>query len=128
MAKRESLVKEVSQVNNEILSNRPKGKLPSEEESSRIIAQMSLLNNRKANLGVFAGKEKKQIEEEIAILEGRLSSLQTKIQREQIDRNLEESKINEPLIAKRDKLNSEIIPITRRINEINTIFQRDPVE
>ncbi len=127
-AKRDPLRQEVLQINNEISANQPKGKVPSEEESDRLKSQISELNARKANLGVLAGKEKKQIGEEVASLEGRLASLQKRIQQEQIDRNLEVNQKNAPLITKRNEINGELTKISKRIDEINKILQKDPEE
>lgn len=57
-------------------------KVPSDIEGDKIRDQISELNTRKSKLGLFAGKEKKQIAEEIAALEGRMSALRAKAEEE----------------------------------------------
>lgn len=49
-----------------------KAKVPSEDESDKLEEQIGELQKRRAGLGIFAGKEKKQIGEEIASLQGRI--------------------------------------------------------
>ena len=57
-----------------------------------------------------------------------MASLQKRIQQEQIDRNLEVNQKNAPLITKRNEINGELMNISKRIDEINMILQKDPEE
>ena len=52
------------------------------ELGASIYRQIKDLENQRAGLGIFAGKEKKRIGEEIASLQGRIDSLKSKIEEE----------------------------------------------
>lgn len=103
-----------------------KAKTPSEAEEEKLHDQVRELNNRRANLGIFAGKEKKQIAEEIAALEGRISAVKTKVQEEKKAKADEIKKKVAPLKTKRDELNKELTAATKRISAIDSELTKDP--
>lgn len=103
-----------------------KAKVPSEEETDKLKDQIKELENRRAKLGLFAGKEKKQIGEEIASLQGRIDSLKSKIDEEKKAKSEEVTKKLAPTQSKRDELNSERTAATKRISAIDTELTKDP--
>ena len=113
-AKRDNLKAEISELDTKISA-----KVPSEEEVDRIRDQIRSLESRRANLGLFAGKEKKQISEEIATLQGRTDSLKTKIESEKTEKNA-------PLKEKKAEFNNELEKVQKRISAIVAEFEKDP--
>ena len=126
--KKDRLNKEMAELDAEIRSAEPTGKVPSEDEKVRIQVQISDLNSHRAKLGIFAGKEKKQIGEEIASLEGRLSALNSKIEEEKKARKAEADAKVAPIKAKRDELKSQYDAAVKRIAAINKELTKDPEE
>ena len=126
--KKDRLNKEMSELDAEIRAAEPTGKVPSEDEKARIQDQISDLNFRRAKLGMFAGKEKKQIGEEIASLEGRVSALNTKIEEEKKARKAEADAKVAPIKTKRDELKSQYDAAVKRIAAINKELTKDPEE
>lgn len=126
--KKDRLNKEMSELDAEIRAAEPTGKVPSEDEKARIQDQISDLNSRRAKLGMFAGKEKKQIGEEIASLEGRVSALNTKIEEEKKARKAEADAKVAPIKTKRDELKSQYDAAVKRIAAINKELTKDPEE
>lgn len=105
-----------------------KTKTPSEVEEDKLHDQVRELNNRRANLGIFAGKEKKQIAEEIAALEGRISAVKAKAQEEKKTKSAEVKAKVAPLKTKKDELNKELPAIKKRISAIDAELSKDPEE
>lgn len=105
-----------------------KVKTPSEAEEDKLHEQVRELNNRRANLGIFAGKEKKQIAEEIAAIEGRISAVKAKVQEEKKAKSDEVKAKVAPLKTKKDELNKELPAIKKRISAIDAELSKDPEE
>lgn len=126
--KRDKLHAELDEVNSTIRdAEREKNEaVPSETEKSKVEDQIRDLNNRRAKLGLFAGKEKKQIGEEIASLEGRIESLKGKIEEEKKEKAAEVEKKLTPAKARKNELDSELAPITKRISAIDAELTKDP--
>lgn len=126
--KRDALQKDLNEVNSEIQTvERMKNEdVPSETEKRKVEDQIRDLNNRRAKLGMFAGKEKKQIAEEIASLEGRIDSLKGKIEEEKKEKAAEVEKRLAPAKARKNELDSELAPITKRISAIDAELTKDP--
>lgn len=101
-------------------------KTPSDIEADKIRDQISELNTRKSKLGLFAGKEKKQIAEEIAALEGRMSALRAKAEEEKKAKAEEVSKKVSPLKQQKDKLEKEKATANKRISAIDAELTKDP--
>ena len=120
--------KEIADIESEIKAATPTGNVPSENEKSKIRDQISDLNNRRAKLGMFAGKEKKQIGEEIASLEGRMSALDGKIEEEKRARKAEADQKVAPLNAKKKELTEQRDAAIKRITAINKELTKDPEE
>ena len=104
------------------------GKVPSEEESDKIHTQIQELNKKRDGLGLFAGKEKKAIGEEIASLEGRISALKEKAEEEKKERDAKTAEKINPLKAKKEELNKELPKISKRISDIDAELNKDPEE
>lgn len=105
-----------------------KAAVPSEAEESKLHEQVRELEARRSKLGLFAGKEKKQIAEEIAALEGRISAVKTKVQEEKKAKSDEVKAKVAPLKTKKDELNKELPAIKKRISAIDAELTKDPEE
>lgn len=105
-----------------------KAAVPSEAEESKLHEQVRELEARKAKLGLFAGKEKKQIAEEIAAIEGRISAVKAKVQEEKKAKSDEVKAKVAPLKTKKDELNKELPAIKKRISAIDAELSKDPEE
>lgn len=125
-AKKEKLSAEISDIDAEIMDLDPKGTVPSEEEDNKLRDQIYDLENQRSKLGLFSGKEKKRITEEIASLNGRRDSLKSKIEDEKKARLAEAEKKMEPLKEKKAELQSQLDTVTKRIYAINNELTKDP--
>lgn len=105
-----------------------KVKVPAQIEIDKLKDQKSELENRRSKLGLFAGKEKKQIGEEIAALDGRISALINKAEEERKAKKTEIDKKIAPLKAKKEENNKEYSKITKRIAAIDAELTKDPEE
>ena len=105
-----------------------KVKVPAQIEIDKLKDQKSELENRRSKLGLFAGKEKKQIGEEIAALDGRISALINKAEEERKTKKAEIDKKVAPLKAKKEENNKEYSKITKRIAAIDAELTKDPEE
>lgn len=131
------LKQKVSQIEKELadlkaqiapLENEAKGKVPSEEETEKLTKEIDSLKQRKAGLGLFAGKEKRQIDEQVAALEGRVSALKSKIAEEKKARTAEiDSKIK-PLKDQVDELDKKKAAAEKRIKDIEAELTKNPEE
>lgn len=113
-AKCDTISAEISNLDTQISAQ-----VPTEEEIEKIKAQIKELEDKKSKLGLFAGKEKKQIAGEIASLQGRIDSLKTKAESERSTRNA-------PLTAKRAELQTDLEKAKKRIDAIDAEFSKDP--
>ncbi len=102
--------------------------VPSEAETEEIKRQINELENRRSKLGLFARKEKNQIGEEIASLDGRVNALKCKIEEEKKAQNAEADQKASPAKAKKEELQSKLNPVIKRISTIDTILTKDPEE
>ena len=105
-----------------------KVKVPAQIEIDKLKDQKKELENRRSKLGLFAGKEKKQIGEEIAALDGRISALINKAEEERKSKKAEIDKKVAPLKAKKEENNKEYSKITKRIAAIDAELTKDPEE
>ena len=120
------LKSDIDSVETQIAAETPTGNVPSEDETSNLKNQIKKLENRRANLGMFSGKEKKQIGEEIASLNGRIDSLKPKIEEEKKARQAETDQKLAPLKARMDDLKAELDKAKKRISAIEAEFTKDP--
>ena len=128
--KKDELQAKIDKVNKEIRTYQDlkKEEVPSEMEKKKYEDQIRDLRNRRANLGAFSGKEKKQIDADISALEGAIASLKSKIEDERVAKNLEYDKKLAPFNEEKSKLGAEIGPIIKRIEAIDTELNKDPEE
>ena len=128
--KKAALDAEIAELDKELAAGKEeeKAKVPSEDETDKLKDQIKELESRRAKLGLFAGKEKKQIGEEIASLQGRVDSLKSKIDEEKKAKAEEIKKRLAPTQSKRDELNSERTTATKRISAIEAELTKDPEE
>lgn len=124
--KKDKISAEISGIDSEISALDPKGTVPSEEEDNKLRDQIRDLENQSSKLGIFSGKEKKRITEEIASLNGRRDSLKSKIEDEKKARQAEAEKKMEPLKEKKAELQSQLDTVTKRIDAINNELTKDP--
>lgn len=128
--KKTALDTEIAGLDSEISAGRAEEKapVPSEAETDRLKDQIRDLEKRRAGLGMFSGKEKKQITEEIATLQGRIDSLKGKIDGEKKAKAAEVQQKLALTQEKRDALNSERTTVAKRISAIETELTKDPEE
>lgn len=127
-AKKEPLNIEIASLSKQIKTLQDIGTVPSEEESDKIRHQIKTLEIQKAGLGLFAGKEKKRINEEIASLEGRMNSLKSKIEAEKKARMAEADEAAAPLKAEKEELEKQLAAATKRLAAIQAELTKDPEE
>ncbi|MEE3491539.1 hypothetical protein [Ruminococcus sp.] len=113
---------------NAIRSERDKKKAPSEAEIDKLRDQIKDLENKRAGLGMFAGKEKKKIGEETAALKGRIDSLSEKVNEEKRAIGKDYQTRIDPLQKEKDKLTSDRDTKLKRINAIYSELTKDPEE
>lgn len=126
--KSDKLSAEIAELDSQIGAARAeeKEKVPSEVETDKLKEQIRDLEKRRAGLGIFAGKEKKQIGEEIAALQGRVDSLKSKIDDEKKAKAAEIQQRLAPVQSKRDELDTERTTATKRISAIDAELTKDP--
>lgn len=95
-------------------------------EGDQVCAQIADLKKQKRKLGLFAGKEKKQLSDEIEALNGRLTALRAKAEGEsKAIADAVDQKIK-ALREKKDKLTGELTEIGKRMNAIDAELTKDP--
>jgi DNA repair exonuclease SbcCD ATPase subunit len=124
--KKSKLSAEIADLDKQIKAAKPTGNVPSEDETNKVKAQIKELENKRAGLSIFAGKEKKRIGEEIASLQGRVDSLKSKIEAEKKARTAEVDKKVAPLKAKKDELEKQVSAATKRLSTIEAELTKDP--
>ena len=124
----DKLTTEIADIDGQIKAATPSGNVPSEDEDNKLKDQIKDLENQRAKLGMFAGKQKKQIGEEIASLNGRRDTLKTKIEEEKKARQAEADAKVAPLKAKKDELSAELDKTKKKISAIEAEFTKDPEE
>ena len=125
-----AMQKEVSELLGKIIEvNRKKdANTPSGEELSKVQDQIRDLNNERARLGVFQGGRKKEINSQIEILEGRVSTLKEKAQQEKDAVRAEVDQILAPSNTRKREVETEMSGLQKRISEINKRLTEDPAE
>lgn len=119
------LAPQIRELDSQIKSRESTGLVPSEAESEKLKAQRKDLENQRSKLGLFAGKEKKRITEEIAAVEERRDSLRSKIEEEKRARQAEYNKQVAPLIAKRKELSAVQEKAQKRVSAINNELAKE---
>lgn len=101
-------------------------KAPSDVEADQVRDKIAELEERKRKLGIFAGKEKKQLADEIEALSGRMIALRKKAAAEnKAVTDAADQKIKN-LREKKNKLADEITEIGKRMNAIDAELTKDP--
>lgn len=120
-AEQKELTEKASKLKTEIdsLDAQLAEKVPSENEVDDLLSQIKGLEEKKSKLGFFAGKEKKQIAEQVSTLQGRVDSLKGKAETERQEKDA-------PLKAKKEELSVDLEQVTKRITAIETEFTKDP--
>ncbi len=128
--KKNGISKDITNITNRInaVRSEEKEKLPAEVEEEELHAKVRELISRKSSLGIFAGKEKKQIAEEIGGLEAKIDALQVKIKEEKEKRTAEIENTIKPLEDKKSELSNEMNKINKRINAIDNKLSKAPKE
>lgn len=124
--KKSKLIAEIANLTKQINDTQPTGTVPSEDESGKVSNQIKELEEQRAKLGIFSGKEKKRIGEEIASLQGRLDSLKSKIDEEKKARTAEVDKKLAPIKAKKNELEQQVSAAEKRISAIEAELTKDP--
>ena len=121
-----NLQAEISELESQIKAETPTGNVPSENEDNKVMDRIRELENRRPNLGLFAGKERKRIGEELATLYGKHDTLKAKIEQEKTDRLAKIDAKLAPITYKRKKLDSELDKVYKRRVVILTKLKKDP--
>lgn len=119
---------QASDLNKQIekLKARKNAKTPSDVEADQLRDRIAELETRKRKLGIFAGKEKKQLADEMEALSGRVSALRAKVREEsKAIADAADRKINE-LREKKRKLTDEITAIGKKMDAIDAELTKDP--
>lgn len=124
LSEQKKLTAEIVELDKQIADSKPIDKVPSEVESDKVNAQINELKKKQASLGIFAGKEKKRLAEEIANLQTQKDYLKNKAAEEIIAREAEVEKITAPLIEKKSELEKRVATITRRLTSIEKELTR----
>lgn len=124
--KKRNLSAEIANLTKQIDDAQPTGSVPSEDESGKISNQIKELEEQRAKLGIFSGKGKKRIGEEIASLQGRLDSLKSKIDEEKKARTAEVDKKLAPIKAKKNELEQQVSVAEKRMSAIEAELTKDP--
>lgn len=99
---------------------------PAMEEVVELKKQISALESEKSSLGLFAGKEKKRIAEEISVIQSKVSEIETKAKAEREAIFAETEKKTAPLVAKKNEFNEERTAANNRIQAIDDELNKDP--
>ncbi|MBR5826179.1 MAG: hypothetical protein IKY78_03735 [Clostridia bacterium] len=95
-------------------------------EIDKLLEQDAELRTKRASLGIFAGKEKKQIAQEIVDVEAAINELKEK-EKEAKKAKSEEAKAKvEPLKVKQNELNKELDAVNRKISNIEAKLRSVP--
>ena len=124
--KENSISAELAEIEKKVRETRPNEKVPSEVEAENIRHQIGALEARRAGLGLFSGKEKKQIDEEIAALRGRAEALKGKIAAEKHERQAAIDKILTPLHQRKQELMEQLKASRKRIAALEAELSKDP--
>ena len=123
--KKGKLSAEIAELTKAINAAQPTGNVPAEDETNKVKDQIRELENRRAGLGIFAGKEKKRIGEEITVLWDKVDSLKSKIEEEKKARVAEADERVAHLKAKKDELDKQLYDDLKRIYAIEAELTMD---
>ena len=126
--KKSRISAEIAELNAQIIACQPAEKLPSENEFDTLTAQIDELQTRLSNLGLFAGKEKKQLSQEISTLSEKRNSLQGQVESDRAARQQAVDQKSAPFLQKKGELQSQLVAAINRINAIAAEFEKDPEE
>lgn len=101
-------------------------KSATENEAEKLHATIRELSAKRQGLGLFAGKEKKRLDEEIAAIKVKVAELDVKAAEEKRERENSAREEAKPFNAKKDELNKELNTITAKIAKINSTLSSIP--
>ncbi len=123
-----ALTAERDNLNAAIAAAQPTAPVPSEQEANGYKNQIGELMNRRSKLGLFAGKEKKQIDADIAVLQGKVDALQTRIALENQARRAEIDEKTAPMLTKLNEVSAQLGTTWQRVSEIDQTLSKIPEE
>ena len=103
-----------------------KGEL--EKETDSLNEKIDELTKKRAGLGMFDGKQKKQIASEIDSLKGRIRSIKDDMEVEKKKYDAERARQLEPLQKEKDSLVAERDAANKRVDAIEAELEKDPGE
>ena len=103
-----------------------KERVPYMDEYNKLSDQIKDLEDQRSKLGLLSGKQKKQIDEEIASLNSSRDILNAKIEEEIKARLAEVDEKTASINEKKDEMLSQLSAVQRRIDEIETELTKDP--
>ncbi len=126
-SKLEQLKRQMSPYDKEILSwkNKREAGTPAQTEKEKIELQISQLQLEISSLGIFKGKEKKELQSQIDSLKARIPKIKESIEQEEKEQiKFCNDKIRE-IEQTAQPIKDEIAKIEKRLNEINTELTKD---
>lgn len=128
LSKRSSIKAELDKAQNEldVLETEMKTPVPSEVEAKKIDDRLKEIDRRMMSLGMFAGREKKQLNDERTTLYGRRDALKDKITEETSKRDSEIAEKLAPAREKRDEIAKQLDTVDKRIAAIDRELTKDP--
>lgn len=101
------------------LKNERDGEVPSEKEKETILSEISRLRKEQGQLGLFKGKEKKAMQEQINELNSRLTTINDSIEAERKEQQKSSNAKIKEIEERAKPIKDKIITVQKRINEIN---------
>ena len=98
---------------------------PAEKEKNVLLGKRTECSVRLNGLGLFKGKEKKQLKEEMALIDDKLAKLEETVRREVKERDVKLAELLEPHQDELDALEKEYKAAQARVQEINAEFVKD---
>lgn len=112
----------------DIIAKERDSQVPSEVEFEKVRSRIKELDSRIMNLGMFSGREKKQLNDERSALYGRRDSLKEKIPEEKKVRDAEVREKQGPLNEKKREINERLDAVVKRMATIEVALTKDPEE
>ena len=121
------LGEQISEIQNEIdaLLSKKAARIPDEEEKDRLYEKIQKAQKERASLGIFKGKEKKELSEKIEVMNAELSELEKKIEAQKAERNSQIEIDIQKFQLKQDPLTEQFASLQKDADEILSELNRE---
>lgn len=102
------------------------GNTPAEKEKNELLSQRDKCRVRLDGLGLFKGKEKKQLREEIALLDEKLGKLEDTVRKERKEADARMAELLGPHEAELDTLKRESSKVRSELIDVVGELERNP--